>query len=328
MTQDLFNIDSAARERFAADLDRLAPQGSMIGIAVSGGPDSVALLLLTCAVRPGRIEAATVDHGFRTESADEARMVSELCARLGIAHATLKIEWGEKPQSAIQERARGERYRLLDSWAAERGLEALATAHHLDDQAETFLMRLNRGAGVRGLAGMRAAAPVPAEGSNRRLIRPLLAWRRSELERVCKTAGIEPVTDPSNFDEQFERVRVRRALVETDWIDADAIARSAAHLASADSALHWAAEREWDSQVTRYDESVAYRPTAPIEIRRRIVERALSELATEGEGAHVRGNELDRLLSTLCAGETATLRGVLCSGGDEWTFAPAPRRKL
>lgn len=255
-------------------------------------------------------------------------MVSELCARLGIAHATLKIEWGEKPQSAIQERARGERYRLLDSWAAERGLEALATAHHLDDQAETFLMRLNRGAGVRGLAGMRAAASVPAEGSNRRLIRPLLAWRRSELERVCKTAGIEPVTDPSNSDDRYERVRIRQSLAEAEWLDADAIVRSAANLAAADSALRWVAEREWEAQVSRSDETIAYRPTAPLEIRRRVVARALAELASEGEEDQLRGSELDRLLAVLENGKRATLRGVLCSGGDEWTFAPAPRRKL
>jgi len=327
MTDAPFRIELAAAERFAADLDRLAPQGSRIGIAVSGGPDSVALLLLASAARPGAVEAATVDHGFRAESADEAQVVSGLCRRVGVPHSTLKIEWAEKPESAIQERARSERYRLLDRWAADRKLDLLATAHHLDDQAETFLMRLNRGAGVRGLAGMRPDSPVPAEGSNRRLIRPLLTWRRAKLEEVCKTAGVEPVSDPSNSDDRYERVRIRQALGETDWLDADTIARSAANLAGADAALHWAADREWEAQVSRSDEGIAYRPAAPFEIRRRVVARALAELATEGDDHQLRGTDLDRLLATLANGERATLRGVLCTGGDAWTFRPAPPRK-
>lgn len=327
MTEPPFRIDAAAAERFAADLDRLAPQGSKVGIAVSGGPDSLALLLLASVARPGAIEAATVDHGFRSEAAAEAKIVSGLCEMIGVPHATLKIEWDEKPETAIQERARSERYRLLDLWATERGLYALATAHHLDDQAETFLMRLNRGAGVRGLAGMRPVSPVPAEGSNRPLIRPLLSWRRAELEQVCKTTGVEPASDPSNSDDRYERVRVRQALAEADWLDADAVARSVAHLGSADSALHWAAEREWEDQVRRSAESIVYRPAAPTEIRRRVVVRALAELASEGDEDQLRGTELDRLLAALEHGERATLRGVLCTGGDEWTFMPAPPRK-
>jgi tRNA(Ile)-lysidine synthase len=242
MTEAVFPIEAPTAERFAADLDRLAARGSKIGIAVSGGPDSIALLLLASAARPGAIEAATVDHGFRSEAADEATMVSGLCERLGVPHSTLKVEWSEKPKTAIQERARSERYRLLDRWANERGLDELATAHHLDDQAETFLMRLNRGAGVRGLAGMRSVSAVPVEGSNRPLIRPLLSWRRTELEEVCRTAGIEPVSDPSNSDDRYERVRVRQSLAEADWLDADAVARRAEDLARADSELHWTAE--------------------------------------------------------------------------------------
>jgi len=142
--------------RFAGELDRLVAADLKLGIAVSGGPDSLALLLLAAAARPERLEAATVDHALRPESRAEAEMVAGVCGQLSIPHAILTAEWEQKPESALQERARIERYRLLGLWAKERGISALLTAHHADDQAETLVMRLNRGSGVRGLAGMRA----------------------------------------------------------------------------------------------------------------------------------------------------------------------------
>jgi tRNA(Ile)-lysidine synthase len=320
--------DGAAVDRFTADLDRIAPARSKLGIAVSGGPDSLALLFLAAAARPGDVEAATVDHALRTESAKEAAMVAGVCEKLGVPHTTLTVEWKRKPETGIQERARIARYRLLGRWAAERGLSALVTAHHLDDQAETLLMRLNRGSGARGLAGMRPAVPLPVPGSNLRLLRPLLGWRRSELEQVCKAAGVKPVHDPSNSDEQFERIRVRNGLAAAGWIDPQGVARSAAHLAAADAALHWATDKEWETQVTASNGEIRYRPSAPLEIRRRIAGRAVAALAREGGGNMLRGPELDRLMAVVARGGKATLRGVLCTGGDEWRFAPAPRRRL
>lgn len=311
--------------RFAADLDRIAPSEGTLGIAVSGGPDSLGLLLLAAAARPGAVEAATVDHQLRPASDKEAQAVAETCKLLGIPHRVLKAEWKTKPQTAIQERARVERYRLLGQWVQERDLAALVTAHHLDDQAETLLMRLNRGSGARGLAGMRSRSPLP--GSNGRLLRPLLSWRRSELESICKDAGLTPADDPSNHDEQFERVRVRKALEKADWLDPEAIARSAAYLAQADVALHWAVDKEWEAQVNRSGDEIAYRPEAPGEIRRRVVRRAIAALAGEGRGSPVRGRELDRMVAILAQGGSATLRGVFCSGGVQWRFSPAPARK-
>src|SRR3954468_13324443 len=109
-------------ERFRTDLNALIAPGARIGIAVSGGPDSLALLLLAGAARPGLVEAATVDHRLRPESAAEAVMVAQVCEGLGVPHATFAVEWGEEPTSAIQERARNERYRLLAAWLAERSL--------------------------------------------------------------------------------------------------------------------------------------------------------------------------------------------------------------
>jgi tRNA(Ile)-lysidine synthase len=318
-------MEADLRDRFSRDLDALIAFGARVGIAVSGGPDSLALLLLAAAARPGKIEAATVDHALRPGSRDEAEMVADVCARLGVPHAILTAVWEEKPATAIQERAREERYRLLAQWATERELGAIATAHHLDDQAETLLMRLARGSGARGLAGMRALAVVP--GSDVLLLRPLLGWRRSELEQICAAARLEPARDPSNDDEQFERIRIRRALAEADWLDPQALASSAANLGEADAALEWATEQEWARAVTSGEAEILYRAgDAPSEIRRRIVSRAVSHLATEGEGADLRGRELDRLLCVLATGDKSTLRGVLCSGGETWRFVPAPNR--
>jgi tRNA(Ile)-lysidine synthase len=311
--------------RFSVDLDALVPREARIGIAVSGGADSLALLLLAAEARPGNIEAATIDHGLRAEAHEEATMVARLCERLGIPHSTLTARWNEVPETAIQERARQQRYKLLGYWAEERGLAALATAHHADDQAETLLMRLARGAGVKGLAAMRPRSIAP--GSHTRLIRPLLGWRRSELEQICTEAGLSPAADPSNQDERFERVRVRTALSGLGWLDPAAVARSAANLGDADAALDWAMKGEWKHSVSERRDAIHYRPgDAPAEIVRRIVTRAVRKLATEGK-AELRGPELDRLLAELASGGDATIRGVSCSGGHEWRFTPAsPRR--
>jgi tRNA(Ile)-lysidine synthase len=317
--------DEALVDRFRADLDALIAPDARIGIAVSGGADSLALLLLANAARSGQVEAATVDHALRLESRVEAETVAGICALLDIPHTTLTARWNGHPQTAIQERARGERYRLLGYWAEERGLGALATGHQADDQAETLLMRLSRGAGVRGLGGMRPRSVTP--GSHIRLVRPLLGWRRVELERICVDAGLTPASDPSNRDVRFERVRIRNALGEADWLDPAAVARSAAHLADANSALDWAAKTEWKRAVRESADSIIYRATdAPAEILRRIVGRAVRKLATEGD-VELRGPELDRLLTALAGGETATIRGVLCRGGPDWRFSRAPERQ-
>ena len=313
-------------ERFRGELDALIKPEATIGVAVSGGPDSLALLILAAAARPLQVEAATVDHALRTESRAEAELVAKVCERLGVPHTILTATWKQKPETAIQEQARAMRYRLLGQWGGERELTALLTAHHLEDQAETFLMRLARGAGVKGLAAMRRVSWSPSGAVP--LLRPLLGWHRVDLEAVCAAANIEPVQDPSNEDEQFERVRIRKALAQAEWLKPGAIAQSAAHLAEADGALHWATDLEWARAVSASDGEVIYRPSdAPREIRRRIIRRALLSLATEGGGVEPRGRELDQLLAALASGKQATLRGVLCVGGAEWRFSRAPARR-
>jgi len=315
-------IEPTLIDRFRADLDALSAPGERIGIAVSGGPDSLALLLLAAAARPGGVEAATVDHGLRAESRAEAEMVARTCAELRVPHEILAVEWSEPPSSAIQERAREARYRLLAGWLVERKLKALATAHHADDQAETILMRLNRGSGLRGLAGMRATSVVP--GSRLPLLRPLLSWQRAELEQLCAAAGLEPAVDPSNSDDQFERVRIRKALADAAWLSPEALARSAAHLASADDALGWVAEGLALARVTDDAEGLQVDADGlPLELQRRLLLIAFARF----HAAEPRGADLMRAIEALSRGNSTTLSGLKLEAGQPWRITKAPPRR-
>ena len=325
-------IDPSLVARFAADLEALVTPGERIGLAVSGGPDSLALLLLAAAARPGLVNVASVDHGLREGSRGEAEAVAQICDRLGVAHHILTIDWPTKPISALQEQARDARYAALGTWAAAQGLGAVATGHHADDQAETLVMRLVRGAGVRGLAAMRASSPLPGSGprpinGKAKLIRPLLGWRRTELASIVAAGGIDAACDPSNDDEQYERVRIRRLMAANNWLDPAALAASAAHLAAADAAIDYAVAREYAS-VQSDGETLRYDPRdTPPELRRRVAARMIAALASEGDGGVLRGRELDRLLAEIDAGSSATLRGVVAGGGPVWRFRRAPPRR-
>lgn len=307
--------------RFAADLDTLIPNEARIGIAVSGGPDSLALLLLANAARPGRIEAATVDHGLRPESGEEAAMVAGLCGTLGIPHATLVADWPEVPATNIQAAARAMRYRLLNEWAIDRGLEAVATAHHADDQAETLLMRLLRGAGVGGLGGTRAKRALSEEVM---LIRPLLGRRKAELEALVADAGLTPVDDPSNRDTHYDRSRIRQLLSEADWADPERIAASASALRDADEAIDWALAPLIESNI-RQDEDALIVDAAglPREFQRRLLLAGFAELGAPAP----RGPELMRAMAALEAGGTASLSGLKLQGGKSWRLTVAPPRR-
>lgn len=313
--------------RFRADCHALVPPSARLLLAVSGGPDSLALLCLAAAAMPDRIAAATVDHGLRKSSGAEAAMVGSLCRAAGIAHHVLDPCWDGPPASAVPEKAREARYAALAAHARAGGHDAIVTAHHADDQAETVVMRLNRGSGVRGLSAIRPSATVPGD-PRLPLFRPLLGWRKADLVAVCAQCGVDPADDPSNRDLAFERARVRAALHRSGLFDVDAIARSAEHLAAAERALDWAAQREWTERVTRDGDAMVYRGDGtPGEIRRRIVLRILGQLGSEGSDT-ARGPQIDRLMAGLDAGETATLRGVRCStDGMAWRFAKAPARR-
>ncbi|GFO83211.1 MAG: hypothetical protein A49_28380 [Methyloceanibacter sp.] len=191
----------------------LAPlaRHAQAAVAVSGGPDSLALLALAAAWAHRHERhaphALTVDHGLRAESRAEAELVALVAARLGLPHAILT--WRHGPVDAgLQARARAARYDLMAAYCTAHGIPALATAHHLDDQAETFLMRLKRGSGLDGLAA------IPEEGSwaGLTLLRPLLDIPKDRLVATAEAAGLPFVADPSNDDARFERGRLRGAM--------------------------------------------------------------------------------------------------------------------
>ncbi len=243
--------------RFRAGLEALAGAApGRLGIAVSGGPDSLALLLLASAAFPGEVAAATVDHRLRPESAGEAGFVAELCARLGLPHIVLTADIAVAGN--LQSAARALRYRLLARWAAEAGIALLLTGHHADDQAETLLMRLDRGAGLSGLAAIRAATGIAGLA----VARPLLGWRRAELAAIVAAAGLVPVADPSNDDDRFDRARLRKRLAAAGWIDPVPLARSAAALAEADAALDWAAGRLAEERIAPFPAASLSTPPA------------------------------------------------------------------
>jgi len=233
----------------SADIDALfAPfvRAKALLIAVSGGPDSTALLLMAAewAKRRGktRIDAATVDHGLRPESADEAKAVAALCARLGVGHRVLQWK-GAKPTSRLQERAREARYRLLVDHAKAIGVDAVMTAQHADDQAETVLFRLLRGSGVAGLRGM----DLMTARDGMTVARPLIGLKKRDLIAFADARGAAFIDDPSNADPRFARTRLRSLLVRLgeEGLDAEALDRLARRARETEEALaHLTAEVE------------------------------------------------------------------------------------
>ncbi|MDR3494229.1 MAG: tRNA lysidine(34) synthetase TilS [Ancalomicrobiaceae bacterium] len=208
-------------------------------LAVSGGPDSTALLHLFALWRSAAADSLpgivlTVDHGLRPEAAEEAEFVADLARSLGLPHRTLCWH-GPKPASGIQAAARAARYALLQSAAAAEGADVLMTAHTLDDQAETFLLALARGSGVYGLAAM----PAERRLGTLRLIRPLLAIPKARLIATLRSAGIAWRDDPSNANSHYARVAVRKAAPEfaRHGLDSATLAATAERLARAASAL-------------------------------------------------------------------------------------------
>lgn len=228
--------------------DRLAPVAHhpALGLAVSGGADSLAVMLLMAewareVSKPPRLVVYTLDHGLRPEAADEAAFVVREAERLGLIARSLR--WmGEKPAAGVQAAARAARYRLIGEAMRTDGVQMLLTAHHAQDQAETVLMRLAHGSGLDGLRGMESFSEV--EGVP--VFRPLLDVPPELLRAVVAEAGLTAVADPSNADPHYERVRWRQAmpvLAELGFSGAR-IAQFAQRGGEADDALsQWADER-------------------------------------------------------------------------------------
>jgi len=296
---------------------------AVIALAVSGGADSLALAASVArwrGRRRGRPDAIvlTVDHRLRAGSGREAANVAEIAGRLGLA-ARVLVWSGPRPRANLEATARQARYRLLLTAAGEAGASHLALAHHRDDQAETFLLRLQRGAGVFGLAAMR---PMVAAGAIT-IARPFLSVSRSRLVATTAAAGLEPVEDPMNTDPRFARARVRRImpLLAADGFDAARIAATAARLAGAAAAIDAAASAliatavETDGCAVARVEPAAFGAAAE-EVRLRALARML--VAIGGEDYPPRHVRLRRLLDAIAGHGGGRFKRTLAGTVIEW----------
>ncbi|WP_025312041.1 tRNA lysidine(34) synthetase TilS [Roseicyclus elongatus] len=230
--------DTSLQDRFAARMGQLlGPEfPAQIGLAVSGGGDSMAMLTLAHNWTRDwgvRLRVVTVDHGLRPESAAEVEMVARECAALGWPHDTLRWH-GWDGQGNLQDAARRARLALIDAWRGE--MAHILFAHTLDDQAETVLMRLKRGSGVDGLSGM---AETRRLSSGMVVLRPLLRERREDLRHYLTTLKGHWVEDPSNADPRFDRVRTRQvlALLSDYGLTPEGLVETASRMARARTAL-------------------------------------------------------------------------------------------
>jgi tRNA(Ile)-lysidine synthase len=280
-----------------------------LGVAVSGGGDSAAALVLAVeALGPARVAAVTVDHGLRPESRAEAEGVGALAARLGVTHDILR--WTQAPGGNLQDAARRARRALIADWAVGH-VDAVLLAHTLEDQAETLLMRLARGSGVDGLAAMRPAR----HALNVLWLRPFLDVPRAALRAVLVARGLEWVEDPSNADPRFARVRARQAMAALG-LDAARLGATARAMAAAQTVL----ETQADAALTRLAQETggAVRlDRAVFDLPQDTMDRLFARLVMGLSGAtyRPRGADLHRLIAAARAGQGATLGGVMLHPG-------------
>ncbi|MBC8049707.1 MAG: tRNA lysidine(34) synthetase TilS [Chitinophagales bacterium] len=269
-------------------------------IAVSGGADSVALMHAANRWRRAtgghiRLVVATIDHGLRPQSRGEAQFVAAVAGQLGLPHEILHWQ-GAKPATGMQNAARNARYGLLRAFAAENHLTALVTAHTQEDQAETLMMRLARGSGLDGLAGIAAVTHT----GEMTLIRPFLDISKARLKAFLRSIGESWIEDPSNADANFERVRVRRALgvLRKQGLDTRAIALSAKRLGRAKDACASAASNFAASHLQVFPEGwarvalAAFR-SVPAEIAINVLSKVLA--ACGGGARQVRLSKIEAL---------------------------------
>ena len=284
---------------------------SKIGVAVSGGGDSMALLHLAhdWARSQGlTLCAATVNHGLRPEAADEAAMVARTCAELGVAHQTLLWQ-GWDGRGNVQAMARAARRDLLTTWAQDLGLGVVLQGHTADDQAETFLMRLARGSGVDGLSGM------PASDRGGLFLRPLLTVGRAELRDWLTARGVAWVEDPSNDDTRFDRVKARQMLATLAHLGltVSRLTETAAHMQRARATLTRAAANHAARHVRSEGGDLIFAPEA-LELDQSDTEGRVFAAAVQwigGAGYRPRYEALLDAAHALRQGQARTLGGVL-----------------
>ena len=289
-------------------------------VAVSGGGDSIALmhLLADWAKKNRRAppHVVTVDHGLRADSSQDARKVARWAKALGLKPQTLRWK-GPHPASDLEAAARDARYRLMGDWARKKGIAALYVAHTLDDQAETFLLRLMRGSGLDGLSAMRALASFPlADFAELRVVRPLLGFERKQVRAHLRARGSKWLEDSMNEDQRFARVRLREAwpALEAAGLTTQRLAAAASHLARAREALESVTEAVIVRAVRPSSDGIKVDRLALVSAPREIGLRTLARLlmAVSGQTYRPRFERLERLYDRIAAsaiGGGCTLHG-------------------
>jgi tRNA(Ile)-lysidine synthase len=335
-------VEQALRDEEARALfDGLAGLRGLL-LAVSGGSDSTALLFIAARwakkrKRAPKLLAVTVDHGLRPEARREAATVKRLARRLGVPHRTLRWR-GVKPKTGLQEAARIARYSLLAEAAVRAGYEHILTAHTLDDQAETVLLRLARGSGLTGLAGMAHASALPVGAETAIfLVRPLLRIPKSRLVATLKAAGIGHSEDPSNYDPRFTRARLRMLMpaLAREGLDARGLMRLAVRMRRAEATIEFAvgaaraalAPGPWRERGPIVFDAARFRDL-PAEVALRLLGRAVAQTGDEGP---VELGKLEQLYEVLRQSRPPlrrTLAGALITlAAERLTIERAPARR-
>jgi tRNA(Ile)-lysidine synthase len=316
-------------------------------LAISGGPDSTALLVLAAgwrkrAKRGPKLTAVTVDHGLRPEARREATAVKALAKRFGVTHRTVK--WtGGKPSTGLQEKARAARYRLLADIARKSAASHVLTAHTLDDQGETVLFRMARGSGLTGLAAMARVTPLDRDRREHFLVRPFLDLPKARLIATVQAAGLPIMEDPSNTDPRFTRARLRTLMpgLASEGLGAERLARLARRIRRADAAIEAMvdaaagfAQASWSDQDPIIIQAAAF-AALPAEVALRLMGRALTLAGDEGP---VELGKLEAFMAALAValarGTAAgrfrrTLAGALVTlAGDRIVVETAPARRI
>ncbi len=308
-----------------------------IGIAVSGGPDSLALMLLAetwarATPNPPAIFIYSLDHGLRPEARAEVDMVLKIATDLGLTARGLVWD-GNKPETGISEASRQARYRLIGQAMREDGVKLLLTAHHRMDQAETVLMRLAHGSGVEGLKAMTPFSNV--EGIS--IFRPLLDVEPASLAAIVEQAGLKAAQDPSNADSAYERVRWRKLLplLAEEGLDSAALSRFATRMAEADNALAQMADAAFKELVRLDGFGAASLPDAALRtlspaIGRRVLGRVLNIVGGRQKPRAL--GQIERLYDQIIQNNlhrAATLLGaVIRLKGEMLTISREPGRAL
>ena len=301
LTDDAPDISLGADEFARLPGLSVLQDAEVVAVAVSGGPDSMALLALTheWALAHGKhVHAMTVDHALRAESAREAAQVGIwITAHFpGVTHEILRRDADTITPTRLQEQAREDRYELMRAACARAGIVHLLLAHHRDDQAETFLFRLCKGSGLDGLAAMKHQS----ERDGLSLLRPLLGVDKARLAGTCVAYGVPYVKDPSNKNDKFARVRLRQLkdALSREGLSARRLAVTAERMARAREALEFYAAQAWDATHVADAECLTFDWRAlcayPADIRVRVLMRAL-EMAVPS--AHGYGPRLDQVES-------------------------------